>query len=37
VAPLVPASDAVILETTGLGIDSVVERVLVELRGKGLF
>jgi CMP/dCMP kinase len=37
VAPLVPAADAVILETTGLGIDEVVGRVLDELRGKGLF
>jgi cytidylate kinase len=36
VAPLVPAPDAVILDTTGMSIEAVVERVLTELRREGL-
>ncbi|MGC4027792.1 MAG: (d)CMP kinase [Steroidobacteraceae bacterium] len=35
VAPLVPARDAVILDTTGMPIEAVVARVLAELQGRG--
>jgi cytidylate kinase len=35
VAPLRPAEDAVRIDTTGLGIESVVERVLALLPGRG--
>jgi CMP/dCMP kinase len=36
VAPLRPASDAVTIDTTGLPIDEVVERVLALVRSRGL-
>jgi CMP/dCMP kinase len=35
VAPLKPAGDAVILDSTGLSIEAVVERVMVELAARG--
>jgi len=37
VAPLKPASDAVLLDSTGLGVDAVVERVLQLGRERGLW
>jgi cytidylate kinase len=36
VAPLVPAADAVILDSTSLSIDEVVTRVMAEARARGL-
>jgi cytidylate kinase len=36
VAPLVPAADAVLLDSTHLAIDEVVERVMAEVRARGL-
>jgi len=35
VAPLKPAEDAVILDSTGLSIEAVVERVMAELAAHG--
>jgi CMP/dCMP kinase len=35
VAPLRPAEDAVRIDTTGLGIEAVVERVLALVPGRG--
>ncbi len=35
IAPLVPADDAVIIDTTGLGIDEVVERIAVLVESAG--
>jgi cytidylate kinase len=32
VAPLMPSADAVLLDTTGMAVDAVVERVLTEIR-----
>jgi cytidylate kinase len=37
VAPLKPAADAVLLDSTGLGIDQVVERILELGRARGLW
>jgi cytidylate kinase len=34
ISPLVPSADAVLLDTTGMSVDEVVERVLVEARGR---
>jgi len=36
VAPLKPAADAVLVDSTGLSIEAVVERVLAELAAHGL-
>jgi cytidylate kinase len=36
VAPLKPAADAVLVDSTGLSIEAVVERVLAELAARGL-
>jgi cytidylate kinase len=34
ISPLVPSADAVLLDTTGMSVEEVVERVLVEARGR---
>jgi cytidylate kinase len=34
IAPLVPSADAILLDTTGLSVDAVVERVLGVARGR---
>jgi cytidylate kinase len=34
VAPLVPSADAVLLDTTGMSVETVVERVLEVARGR---
>jgi len=34
ISPLVPSADAVLLDTTGMSVDEVVERILVEARGR---
>jgi cytidylate kinase len=34
VAPLVPSADAVLLDTTGMSVEAVVERVLEVARGR---
>jgi cytidylate kinase len=36
VAPLKPAADAVVIDTTGLGIEGVVERIIAEARSRGI-
>jgi cytidylate kinase len=36
VAPLRPAADAVLVDSTGLSIEAVVDRVMAELRARGL-
>jgi cytidylate kinase len=36
VAPLKPAADAVLVDSTGLSIEAVVDRVLAELAARGL-
>ena len=36
VAPLKPAEDAVIVDSTGIGIDEVLERVLSEVKKRGI-
>ena len=34
ISPLIPSTDAVLLDTTGMSVEEVVERVLVEARGR---
>jgi cytidylate kinase len=34
ISPLIPSADAVLLDTTGMSVDEVVERVLAEARGR---
>jgi cytidylate kinase len=34
IAPLVPSADAILLDTTGMSVDAVVERVLGVARGR---
>jgi cytidylate kinase len=34
IAPLVASADAVLLDTTGMSVDTVVDRVLREVRGR---
>lgn len=36
VAPLKPAADAVVIDTTGIGIAGVVERIVAEARSRGI-
>jgi cytidylate kinase len=36
VAPLKPAADAVMVDSTGLSIETVVERVMAELSARGI-
>lgn len=36
VAPLVPAVDAIVVDSTSLGIDEVVDRIMAEARARGL-
>jgi cytidylate kinase len=36
VAPLKPAADAVVIDTTGIGIEGVVERIVAEARSRGI-
>ena len=36
VAPLRPAPEAVVIDTTGIGIEAVVARVLAHVRGNGI-
>jgi cytidylate kinase len=36
VAPLVPAPEAIVVDSTSLGIDEVVDRIMAEARARGL-
>ncbi len=36
VSPLVPAAEAIVLDSTHLGIEEVVERILAEAQSRGL-
>ena len=36
VAPLKPAADAVVVDTTHLGLDEVVDRIIAEARARGM-
>lgn len=36
VAPLVPAADAIVVDSTSLGIEEVVDRIMAEARARGL-